>query len=484
MANDGRSEDGEGPGAEEIIDALGGIRPAAAKLAVPVTTVQGWKVRRRIPENRREAVEAALMELGLEISWPPTATEPKTETQFSREHSKPALDQPSSSGLEGSADTSVVQPLNDFDKEQVAPARFVKWLAVFSMLLSFATAVCIAILLFRPGLGGKTSNVNAGGNNGSFKKLSSDIERRQLETSQSLLTAEKDQEKVGSDLRALETKVVELSKEIEGTSFGEDHPAERRLEKLIGEVNVLRKQAADIREEFQNLLSQESDSRIEFQRLLEKTSKNAVARMEEFEKSQAAFRSQIKTLRKGPADRFDRHFALLVSVGQLEWMVRSGRKFDIALQRVRYFADSRADLIKIIDSIGSPSNRRRVSDVALADGFDKIRSKLAGGKPPLGGWNAAEGAWAQVKSLIGLRRLGPQSGSLVTKIERALVLRDFQTILDVTEGFGDDVNVWRQSVERRLRLESLLVRLNQIILGVQREDNTSSTVSSHPRLEK
>ena len=82
MANDGRLEDGEGPGAEEIIDALGGIRPAAAKLAVPVTTVQGWKARKRIPENRREAVEAALTEFGLEISWPSTATEPKAETQF------------------------------------------------------------------------------------------------------------------------------------------------------------------------------------------------------------------------------------------------------------------------------------------------------------------------------------------------------------------------------------------------------------------
>ncbi|MEL0113506.1 MAG: hypothetical protein VW835_17375, partial [Rickettsiales bacterium] len=52
--------------AEEVILQLGGIRPAAAKLGVPVTTVQGWKNRGRIPENRRAEIAEALRELGVE----------------------------------------------------------------------------------------------------------------------------------------------------------------------------------------------------------------------------------------------------------------------------------------------------------------------------------------------------------------------------------------------------------------------------------
>lgn len=47
--------DGDGdPGAltAEIIDSFGGIRPMAAKLTVPVTTVQGWKKRGIIPQAR------------------------------------------------------------------------------------------------------------------------------------------------------------------------------------------------------------------------------------------------------------------------------------------------------------------------------------------------------------------------------------------------------------------------------------------------
>lgn len=46
--------------AEAIIKRFGGIRPMATKMGVPVTTVQGWKKRNAIPENRKsEIVKAA-----------------------------------------------------------------------------------------------------------------------------------------------------------------------------------------------------------------------------------------------------------------------------------------------------------------------------------------------------------------------------------------------------------------------------------------
>jgi len=45
--------------AESIIDRFGGIRPMATKLAVPVTTVQGWKKRGIIPQLRHVDILAA-----------------------------------------------------------------------------------------------------------------------------------------------------------------------------------------------------------------------------------------------------------------------------------------------------------------------------------------------------------------------------------------------------------------------------------------
>lgn len=51
--------------AEKIIAAFGGIRPMAHKLDAPVTTVQGWKKRGSIPENRHEEILAAARKEGI-----------------------------------------------------------------------------------------------------------------------------------------------------------------------------------------------------------------------------------------------------------------------------------------------------------------------------------------------------------------------------------------------------------------------------------
>ncbi len=42
--------------AEEIIERFGGIRPMAKKLSIPVTTIQGWKIRNAIPANRKAVI--------------------------------------------------------------------------------------------------------------------------------------------------------------------------------------------------------------------------------------------------------------------------------------------------------------------------------------------------------------------------------------------------------------------------------------------
>ncbi len=54
--------------AEAIIERFGGIRPMASKMSVPVTTVQGWKKRNVIPENRRDDVIRAASLNDIDIS--------------------------------------------------------------------------------------------------------------------------------------------------------------------------------------------------------------------------------------------------------------------------------------------------------------------------------------------------------------------------------------------------------------------------------
>ncbi|MGO4125671.1 uroporphyrinogen-III synthase [Inquilinus sp. YAF38] len=52
---------------ERVIEAFGGIRPMAAKLTVPVTTVQGWKRRNAIPEQRHADILAAAKTHGIAL---------------------------------------------------------------------------------------------------------------------------------------------------------------------------------------------------------------------------------------------------------------------------------------------------------------------------------------------------------------------------------------------------------------------------------
>lgn len=54
--------------ADQVIEQFGGIRPFASKLGVPVTTVQGWKKRNSIPENRWDEILKLANELNLSIT--------------------------------------------------------------------------------------------------------------------------------------------------------------------------------------------------------------------------------------------------------------------------------------------------------------------------------------------------------------------------------------------------------------------------------
>lgn len=53
--------------AEEIISIFGGIRPMASKLGIPVTTVQGWKKRKKIPNSRVIDILNAAISLGIDV---------------------------------------------------------------------------------------------------------------------------------------------------------------------------------------------------------------------------------------------------------------------------------------------------------------------------------------------------------------------------------------------------------------------------------
>jgi len=78
--------------AEGIIDRFGGIRPMATKLAVPVTTVQGWKKRGIFPQVRHADILAAATRENIAID--PAELAATDPAPVLRVEARPAVDPP------------------------------------------------------------------------------------------------------------------------------------------------------------------------------------------------------------------------------------------------------------------------------------------------------------------------------------------------------------------------------------------------------
>lgn len=77
------------PDADSVIARFGGVRPMAAKLGMAVSTVQGWKQRNHIPENRWEDIRAAATVHGIDLHGATPDAAPETGPPARRDDAEP-----------------------------------------------------------------------------------------------------------------------------------------------------------------------------------------------------------------------------------------------------------------------------------------------------------------------------------------------------------------------------------------------------------
>ena len=167
------------PSASEVVERFGGIRPMAAKLGVPVTTVQGWKERDVIPGRRWADIEAAAARHGVTLGVAPTPVPPPRPTTPSTKPSPPAVAPSAVSPREPTramaAATAVEagepSPKSEAPKAAAKPApepaapspydapRFAPWLALAAVIVVAAVSWSYWWPLFgpveEPGTGGQ-----------------------------------------------------------------------------------------------------------------------------------------------------------------------------------------------------------------------------------------------------------------------------------------------------------------------------------------
>lgn len=114
---DGAAPHPETPDAEAVIDAFGGIRPMANQLGVAVSTVQGWKSRNHIPENRWRDVIAAAAAAEVDLSRLTGGATEAPEGDQAQPEETPAESpwEPSSDGDDSRSESSDADPVAEPD---------------------------------------------------------------------------------------------------------------------------------------------------------------------------------------------------------------------------------------------------------------------------------------------------------------------------------------------------------------------------------
>ncbi len=105
--------------ASKIIDAFGGIRPMAARLGIPVSTVQGWKQRDTIPARRMVAVREAASAAGIEL----TADGAGDDEQPVATIQAPGLENEPAAGPVRAASAAASEPKKNVDPVKPQPGR-------------------------------------------------------------------------------------------------------------------------------------------------------------------------------------------------------------------------------------------------------------------------------------------------------------------------------------------------------------------------
>jgi hypothetical protein len=475
QANDFGSGERKFPNVEEFIQALGGIRPAAAKLGVPVSTVQGWKIRGRIPENRYAEIERTVSELGIGISEGVLVVESDAVSGNSEMPNKAET-------MTGTDNGETANPILEVDMSDdqseivTVPRRIVGTFTGIAMFLSVLALLAVGVSIFRPALLPTRQSVDLENINGRVDGFEKSVSQK-LDTYLRALTENTaNREKLERKIEGISLRIEAVAGKLLAVGTGDNSAEIARLRASITEIGT---EVLAVKSRFSEASSKEASKAAVVVAELRSRFDNVdmkIASVQSVQKSAEENISRAISWRSGTANA---DVALIVAMGQLEATVQSGSNIKNALERVRRIALQNSAVTEILNDFEVGVAQGVTTSAKLNQEFRQIRSILAAGRPPAEGWGLVDGAWAQLKAAVGWRRIGDGSDSPITLAERALENWDWGTAIEVTKGYGAKVESWREKLGVRLRLEKDLIRLHAVVVG--RSDSVIENSTPGPK---
>ncbi len=425
--------------AEAVVERFGGIRPMAAKLDVPVTTVQGWKGRNQIPAGRFETIRAAAQEHGVDLSAMAASAAPAQSVPSAGDAPAESADaDPDSVTTEETAATS--------EAADGGSSSALTWVA---LVLAVAA---LGVVLY-----GRFGPMPAGTGPAALPPDIADrLERLESRVSPADLPAR---------LGKLEKRLDEASKNFAEAAVAK--PADgKALAALDEQLGALRTRLDDLAGRLDGL-------------------QGTPAALDEIRKDIAALRSgvtamsgRIKALEDRPPVSGGEIAALAIAAGQLDAAVAGGAGYRPALDRLRALAEEDAAIVREIVVLDPRAGKGVPTVTQLAADFARIAPDLSATSPE------AEASWTErlrqkTMSLVKMRPVGKDGErSPVTRAERALVQGDLKAAVAAVDGLAGPIDAWRKEAEARLAADAALAAIRARVADLLAAEATGPKAGS------
>ncbi|MGE4219757.1 MAG: uroporphyrinogen-III synthase, partial [Alphaproteobacteria bacterium] len=466
-----------------VIERFGGIRPMAAKLGVPVTTVQGWKLRGHLPAARETEIRATAERLGIDLT-PPAAAE--------------AIVVDSAGTAAGpSAGEAAASPSPSADPTPgpaTAPAQASatpghRAAIAVSVLALVAAAAAVAIVAVRP-FDRPSPTASDGNAVAALESRIAALEQRPASEQPATgplaeriaaleqRTPAAPAEDMTARLDALAQRVEAVETAPSGATadppagLAQELAAARddllaRLAPLTERIDALQKQFAALMETVEQEQGQNLVNRIrELAVRLDDTDTELVTLLREYE----AVKDRLMGLESRPVRTGDPAAALALAIGQLQTAVRDGQPYRAALDRVQTLGQSKPALIEALAALAAHADGGVARMDALQRDFDRLAPQFA-----TAGTETADGGWfdqvkAKLASLVTIRRVGSPAESTGTPVERAGAALDAGDLPGALAALADlprdrldpEAATWLAAAEARVAALAALDRLNDL----------------------
>ena len=448
---------------DKVFAAFGGIRPMAHKLGMPVTTVQGWKKRGAIPQQRHDAIRAGAREHGvaLDDAALTASAPPDAPAEPARPHSRPAAQ---AAAPPAGPSSKQPQPAAKISRQRSATA----WSALILALISLAVAAT-APLWTGPayrmvGLSARPGPAAAGVDPARLDSLENRLAglERRMETLSGTARSTAETGALTAQLQAMERRLTALEQIATPALAG-------RVAAIGGAVDAL---AADVAR---------LDGALGNQRI-GLTEARAVVTSLEARADEAETRLQdIAATQRRDGRRIDRLVAsdsatqaLVLAIGQLRTAVDAGQPYAQPLAALQALA---AGIDETVDDLAAlaPRSATGIPDRdALKTGFPAMAQAVRDAVRLPADAGLMDQVIAKIEGLVTVRPAageveGDDVGAILARAEGRLDTGDLSgavAALALLEGdAAEAAAAWRRSAEARLAAEAALGNLNSFVIA-------------------